>query len=214
MGSQERREREREELRDKIINAARDLFVAEGYEAVTMRRIADKIEYSPTAIYLHFKDKTALLGELVLRDYSAFSSHLQRIARVEDPIERLRRMSRAYIDFGLAHPNHYRLLFINPSPPAASTPDVSEKMSQLKGDPQRDGYAFLKEGVSDAIAARRLRPELKDPELVSQTIWAGVHGLVALLINIQGDEVFIDWRKPKDLSQLMVETLLRGLCAG
>lgn len=214
MGSQERREREREELRDKIIDAARDLFVADGYEAVTMRRIADKIEYSPTAIYLHFKDKTALLGELALRDYGAFSSHLQRIARVEDPIERLRRMSRAYIDFGLAHPNHYRLLFINPSPRAASTPDVAEKMSQLKGDPQRDGYAFLKEGVSDAIAARRLRPELKDPELVSQTIWAGVHGLVALLINIQGDEMFIDWRKPKDLSQLMVETLLRGLCAG
>ena len=64
MGVRERRDREREEIRTRILDAARELFATEGYEAVTMRRIADRIEYSATAIYFHFRDKEALLQEL------------------------------------------------------------------------------------------------------------------------------------------------------
>jgi AcrR family transcriptional regulator len=210
MGTQERREREREELREKILDAARDLFVTEGYERVTMRRIADKIEYSPTAIYLHFKDKTDLITELVNRENSVFSTHLRRIVRVEDPIERIRRMGRAYIEFGIAHPDHYRLLFLRP-------PLLLQYDSQVKADPQQDGYFLLTATVTEAIEARRLRPELKDPDLVAQTLWAGVHGVVALLLTHSHQKKKGDWggwKKPKDLGQLMVDTLIRGLSAG
>jgi AcrR family transcriptional regulator len=64
MRLQERRERQRQSLRKQILDAARELFTELGYEAVSMRRIADKIGYSPTTIYLHFADKEALVREL------------------------------------------------------------------------------------------------------------------------------------------------------
>src|SRR5215213_11936500 len=69
MGTRERRDREREEIRAKILDAARDLFASQGYEAVSMRKIAEAIEYSPTAIYVHFDDKADLMRELCIRDF-------------------------------------------------------------------------------------------------------------------------------------------------
>ena len=90
MGTKERREREKEEIRSKILDAARELFVQEGYDAVSMRKIAEKIEYSPTAIYLHFKDKRSVLIALCDEDFLRLARELQKIGRVEDPIERMR----------------------------------------------------------------------------------------------------------------------------
>ena len=64
MGVKERREREKESLRQDILDVAREMFATEGYESVSMRKIADKIEYSPTTIYLYFKDKNELFYAL------------------------------------------------------------------------------------------------------------------------------------------------------
>ena len=88
MGIKERRERERAEIREKILEAARELFVKEGYEAVTMRKIAQKIEYSATAIYFHFKDKEAVMRELCATDFRTLAKQLTRIAKLADPVER------------------------------------------------------------------------------------------------------------------------------
>src|ERR1700678_2654292 len=99
MGTTERRERERQELRTRILDAARELFAAEGYEAVTMRKIAERIEYSPTAIYAHFKDKNALIRELCEGDFLAFAQKFVGFLTVQDPIERLRLAGVAYVDF-------------------------------------------------------------------------------------------------------------------
>src|SRR5262245_58046000 len=96
VGVADRRERERVELREKILAAARELFVEEGYEAVTMRRLAERIEYSTTAIYIHFKDKESLFAELMARDFAAFASELARVTRTDDPVEKLRRLGMAY----------------------------------------------------------------------------------------------------------------------
>ena len=95
MGIKERREREKAEIREKILDAARELFVSEGYEAVTMRKIADKIEYSPTAIYLHFKDKEAVMRELCDDDFLALAKQLPADRRDRRPVERLRADRRA-----------------------------------------------------------------------------------------------------------------------
>src|SRR5262249_6593733 len=116
MGSLERRERVKQELRTRILDAARELFVEHGYEAVTMRKIADKIEYSPTAIYFHFRDKQSLIRELCDEDFATLAQKFQKIARVADPIERLRRIGRAYVAFAIAYPNHYQLMFMTPHP--------------------------------------------------------------------------------------------------
>src|SRR3954471_7756225 len=116
MGSNERREREKHDLRRKILDTARELFVKEGYDAVSMRKIAQEIEYSPTAIYLHFKDKEALFAELCSTDFRRLAGVFQSISTIKDPIERIRRTGRGYIDFALEYPNHYRLMFMTPHP--------------------------------------------------------------------------------------------------
>src|SRR5436190_20739820 len=101
MGSQQRRERERDEVRSKIMDAARDLFAREGVEAVSMRKIADAIEYSPTAIYLHFSDKDALLAELCAHDFGALAESFANEAGIKDPIDRIKALGRPFMKFGL-----------------------------------------------------------------------------------------------------------------
>ena len=203
MGPKERREREREEVRTRILDAARELFASEGVESVTMRRIADRIEYSPTAIYFHFKDKDALLAELCDCDFRAFSQNFIAIARIPDPVERLRLAGRAYVEFGLMHPSHYRLMFMTPKDPG---------LSLTKGNPEEDAYAFLKGIVTELVAKRLLRKELSDVDLASQVIWSGVHGVVALEIAKCQDD-WVEWQPFATRAEAMVEMILRGVLA-
>src|SRR5690349_18095228 len=101
MGVKERRERQREDLRTKIMDAARDLFVSEGYDAVSMRKIAEAIEYSPTAIYVHFQDKAALMQELCAHDFQSLAHVFHDLAKIANPIERIRQTGHAYISFAV-----------------------------------------------------------------------------------------------------------------
>src|SRR5688572_1877439 len=114
--SQERRSRERAETRQMILDAAREMFVQHGYEATTMRAIAEKIEYTPTAIYHHFRNKETLLGTLSNTDFLALADAFQRIGRIEDPIERLHRIGQAYVNFALEHQMQYQLMFMTQHP--------------------------------------------------------------------------------------------------
>jgi AcrR family transcriptional regulator len=207
MGVKERRQRERSELRRKILAAARELFVEKGYEAVTMRQIAARIEYSATAIYLHFRDKKAVMDALCDQDFLALARRFRKIAAVADPIERLRQAGQAYSAFALAHPNHYRLMFMTPHPP-----HLPEESAIEQGNPDQDAYAFLEWTATQAIASGRLRPELDDPQLVSQLMWSGIHGVVSLLI-VKGSEPWIDWRPQRELAAAMCELTIRGLLA-
>ena len=205
MGITERRERERHEIREKILDAARELFASDGYEAVTMRRIAEKIEYSPTAIYFHFKDKEALLRELCDTDFGALAAHFQTIALIADPVERLRQIGLAYIEFGLEHPNQYRFMFMTPRPPLS--PDSS---ALERGNPEQDAYAFLRATVQQGISEGRFRPELQDADLVSQVVWEATHGVISLPI-CKCNDGWIDWRPIRASAALVIDALLRGL---
>ncbi len=205
MGSKERREREREQLRTKILDAARELFATAGYEAVTMREIAARIDYSPTAIYLHFKDKRAVLRALCDRDFAALGERFAGIARLADPVERLAATGRAYAEFGLTHPNHYRLMFMTPRPPLGVEDSEVER-----GNPEEDAYAFLEMAVAEAIGAGRLRPGLDDAALITQTIWAAVHGVIALEIAKSCDE-WVPWRPLAERVELAIRFVVHGL---
>lgn len=208
MGTKERRERERQEVREKILEAARDLFASEGYEAVTMRKIADRIEYSPTAIYLHFKDKEAVVRELCELDFLALAQEFGGIAAIADPVERIRAAGLAYADFGVRHPNHYRLMFMTPHPHHAD-----EETPIEKGNPDEDAYAFLLGAVGEAIAQGRFRPGAGDPELIAQTLWAAIHGVVSLQIT-KADDPWCEWQPLPDRTGAMMDLLLRGLLGG
>ena len=90
MGPVNRREREKEKLKKQILDAARYLFARDGYDSVTMRAIAERIEYSPRTLYLHFQDKEVLIRELCRNDFSEFGKGFAKLATVKDPIQRLK----------------------------------------------------------------------------------------------------------------------------
>jgi AcrR family transcriptional regulator len=206
MGSVERREREKKALRAKILDAARELFVNEGFEAVTMRRIAEKIEYSPTAIYLHFPDKDALVRELCENDFVAFAQNFVKVMSVDDPIERLRRAAHVYVEFAVEHPGQYRFMFM-------AKRDETLKPEEMKIDhtnPEQNAYAFLQGLVAEAYARGLVRADLTDQELVCQLLWAAVHGVAALQIT-KAQEEWIEFRAPKATVDAMVDALVNGI---
>jgi AcrR family transcriptional regulator len=206
MGVKERRAREKSETRDKILDAARELFVTEGYEGVSMRRVAEKIEYSPTAIYVYFADKQQLFHELCQQDYARLAEVFQSSAMSSNPIERLKQIGSTYAEFGVRYPNHYKFMFMAPHPPL----DPDEEDREIMGNPEMDAYAFLKWAVQQAIDAGCLREELQDAELISQTLWASIHGVIALHIA-KGCDPWVDWRPLAQRAQLMLDVTLRGL---
>ncbi len=206
MGVKERRERERVETRDKILEAARELFIDEGYEGVSMRQIADKIEYSPTAIYVHFKDKDELFLEICHQDFRLLAQSMVSLAQVADSVERLRKIGLAYIEFGLNNPNHYRRMFMTPHPPVPK--GAAELMG--KGNPEEDAYELLRATVGEALKAGAFREHLKDADLIAQTLWAGVHGVTSLQIAKCNDG-WVPWRSVKQRGETMIDGLLDGL---
>ena len=206
MGVKERREREKSETRDKILDAARELFVTEGFEGVSMRKVAEKIEYSPTAIYLHFADKDELFRELCHQDYARLAQVFQSSVMLTDPVERLKQIGAIYVDFGINYPNHYKFMFMTPQP--LHEPDEVDR--EIMGNPEMDAYAFLKWAVQQAIDAGCFRPELTDADLISQTLWASVHGVVSLQIA-KGADCWVDWRPVRDRAQMMIDLTMRGL---
>ena len=202
----DRRQREREELRQKILDTARELFVEHGYEGVTLRKIAEAIEYAPGTIYSYFADKEALIRALCVEDWQSFEQSFPRgPAASSDPVELLRTLGMGYVKFALGHPNHYRLMFMSPK----AVPLDDEALSK-RGDPALDGYALLQHTVAKAMEARLLREELTDPALVAQTLWAGVHGVVSLEITM-GSDPWLDWAPIEARTNMMLETIMRGL---
>lgn len=207
MGIVERRERSRHELRNRIMDVARELFAREGYEAVSMRKIAQEIEYSPTAIYVHFKDKNALMDEICRNDFGELGTRAAKMATVADPIERIRRVGEMYIRFAVEHPNHYRLMFMTPGINNGQLP--AEALAR-KGDPSQDSYAFLTHAVGEAMAAGRFRPEFTDVQLIVQMLWAAVHGVASLQIA-KTDDPWFRWKPLARRTQLMLDVVMTGL---
>jgi AcrR family transcriptional regulator len=196
---------ERQQLRTLIIDAARELFVARGVDAVTMREIAKRIGYSATSIYLHFADKEALLRAICDTDFLALATSLKNIFLIVNPIERMNALGRGYAAFALSHPNHYRLMFM-----AERTPCDPAESSLQQNNAEQDAYFQLKSVVSDVHVAGHFRADLQDIDLIAQTIWAGMHGVCALQINMAEDK-WINWTDISARLQLMQQVMMRGL---
>jgi AcrR family transcriptional regulator len=208
MGSKERRERERDAVRTKILDAARTLFVANGYEGVSMRAIAEQIEYSPTLIYQYFKDKEALLQELCSEDFDRLADEFRDLLQIADPLERIRQCCRKYAQFALAYPNHYRLTFMTPLP----LEPTEEELQQKKGTPEYDAYALVQLLVTMAAQEGALREPHPDIDLMTQTLWAGIHGVIALEI-VFGCDKWTPWKPLPERTEAMINALGYGLFA-
>jgi AcrR family transcriptional regulator len=195
MGITERREREREEIRTRILDAARELFDTEGYENVTMRRIAEAIEYSPTTIYNHFEDKDDLVRALCEEDFSRLLQVFREEEPPADPVEWIRRLARAYARFGLELPNHYRFMFM--------TPHKKENHGPLS--PGDQSFEVLRMAVARAIGEGHFRPG--DVDTVSQVLWSSLHGVIALLITLPRDL----WPVAPAAADLVDQTIENGI---
>lgn len=198
-------EAERQQLRILIIDAARDLFVTHGVEAVTMREIAKRIGYSATSIYLHFADKESLLRAICDTDFLALATALKTILEIADPVERMHAIGDSYARFALAYPNHYRLMFMTPHEPRGP-----EQSTLQQNNPEQDSYFLLKTVVNDVFKADKFRAELNDPDLIAQTIWSGIHGVCSLQIMMAKD-TWVDWRDITARLESMRNVMVRGL---
>lgn len=199
-----RRERQKAETRQAILDAARELFVSDGVEATTMRAIAARIGYTPTAIYHHFRDKDALIVELCIADFSALGQAMHKIGRIEDPVERLRRMVLAYTDFALDNPSQYS--FISTTSMRHSLVDGSGNVVTA---PDEDAYRCLLHAVAEGIALGVYRPELTDAPELAQIFWGGIHGIISLWFT-HADEPNIVLRNPRETVRTMCDAMIRG----
>lgn len=198
MGISERRERERDEVRRKILDAARELFMTEGYDRVTMRRIAEAIEYSPTTIYHHFEDKDDLVNALCHEEFAQLLSVLDLRDRAGDPVQWIRQIGAAYAAFGLANPNHYRFMFMT---------HAAFGENHAPSEPARQSFALLHSAVVRAIEAGAFIEG--DPDTMAQALWASIHGAVALLITFEPQQ-FPGAPAAPDLVDQVLENGLRG----
>lgn len=200
MGIAQRKEREREDVRRKILDATHELFEAHGYENVTMRAVADAIEYSPTTIYLHFANKDALVEALCFEDFERLSEAMNQSPLPENPVDRIRALGQGYAAFGIANPNHYRFMFMTPG-------DWKNHASQEDAPPARS-YAVLREAVVDAMERGYFRKD--DVDLVSQVLWSGIHGVVSLVITFKPEQFPRVPPRP-GLIEASIEATLHGL---
>jgi AraC-like DNA-binding protein/AcrR family transcriptional regulator len=199
LGIVERKERQRQGLRQEILSAAVDVFANEGYQQLSMRRLAEKIEYSPATIYLHFKDKAELFECVCEETFSRLSEVFARIAAAtSDPLDLLRKSCRAYLEFGLQHPDQYTVAFLLDSGQRLAPEEVLVRFPKAM-----EAFLQLRGGVANCMAKGEFAQA--DPDLVSQVIWAGLHGLTALLIV----KPSFPWCDRESLINLTIETMIR-----
>ena len=175
-----RRAQYRESLRQEILDAARELFVREGYEATSVRRIAEKARCSPGILYHYFADKAAVMAELVREAFRRLNQRMTQMSADDSPaLDRLRRALRTYIEFGVEHPHHYAVLFGRPMVAETVIVEVFETEGMRC-------FGCLLGLTATCIAAGLLRDGLTDPAEVTQALWLSIHGTVSLLTGCTG----------------------------
>ncbi|MBL7837959.1 MAG: TetR/AcrR family transcriptional regulator [Bacteroidetes bacterium] len=170
MGILERKEKEKIDLRKRILDAARELFLEKGYEHTSIRNIAERIEYSPTTIYLYFKDKDSIFLELHNEGFNILGNRMSVLASVEDPMERLKAMGRIYIQFAKENPDFYDLMFVQNAPM-----DCLEHEHWEAGE---GAFGFLKSTVKQCIEHGYL--PFHDAEIGAFVVWSTMHGMCTL----------------------------------
>ena len=184
--------------RGEILAAAERIFVEHGYEGATIRKIAEEVGLSSTALYMHFADKGEILQEICRDAFAELIGATQNLAALElPPEERLRRMIEAYVAFGFDHPNAYRLIYLTRPIEAR---DGAETMAQELG---AGVFASFEGVVAETIAQGRMQG---DAHAIGQAIWASAHGVVSLMIT----KPYFPWAE----RDLLVKTVLDAMFAG
>ncbi|HEX2533738.1 MAG TPA: TetR/AcrR family transcriptional regulator [Chitinophagaceae bacterium] len=185
MGIAERKEKQKLEVRKLILDASIRLFTEQGFENVSMRKIADLIEYSPTTVYLYFKDKSEILFELHELGFRKMAEYNAALWDIRNPLVRLHKMAENYIRFGLENPQFYDIMFLQQAPMETLARMMKETDCEWRSGDQALGR--LMETVTEAMEKKLIVPG--DVRAVSMAVWATVHGLVTLAIRHRFDKL-------------------------
>jgi AcrR family transcriptional regulator len=200
MATAQRRAREIENLRRAILDAARELFATQDYQAVSLRKIAEKIEYSPAAIYRYFSDKDEILFHLIDEGFEMLNGRMHAL-QIADPVERIRQAGHVYVDFAVSQPHYYRLMF------QLDKSEMTEKY--MPGCTSAHSvFGFVQQAVTEAIATGQFVQDTP-AIVVACGIWSAMHGAVSLSLSSH-----LNFMMPPELNAAffahLIESTLRG----
>lgn len=168
-----------------ILDASMKLFLEEGFENVSIRKIADIIEYSPTTIYLHFKDKNEILFNLHEIGFLKMAEYNQNINDIKNPLLRLHKLGENYIRFGMENPECYDLMFIRRAPM-----EVLSKTINCEWKAGDSALQVLKDILAECVEKKLIVKA--DIEVMSMAVWSMVHGLVSLATSKRLDKFVVE----------------------
>lgn len=174
MGLKERKERDKMEMKDRILQSAHQLFVEKGFEQVSIRNIAEAIEYSPATIYLYFKDKDEIFLALHGEAFKNFNAFVVPIMTIKDPLERLFALGEKYMEFAYEYPKYYEIMFITESPMRC------EENSEEWKEGERT-LSFLEGIVEECKGEGHFKGQ--NSKVLSFGIWSFMHGMVSLRLR-------------------------------
>jgi AcrR family transcriptional regulator len=188
--AQARRERSRNEVRREILAAAGALLGEDGYEALSMRRLAARSGYALPTLYHHFGDKPGLLAAVLEERFRDLVAALKRRPRRNDPVDTLRGMLRAMVGFGFSSPRHYQLL-------------VANLQQGVEPPAMQEARDLIETPIRSLLEAGRLRAS--GVVVAVQALWAFAHGLISLGTS----RADLGWEP--DLIEVAIDGILLGL---
>ena len=187
------KQRTRDDLKQTILSHARSLIQDYGTHKFSMRKLATELKCSPGTLYLYFKNKEEIVNSLVNTAFEELSQQLKLIKQEQaQPLNYLKQLMRAYIEFGLEHHEHYQFAFMT-------------KRSNSKGPYKpHDAFEILSDTVKSCVDEKLFH--CNDIQLISQTLWAGIHGITSLFIVLPT----FPWLDQDKLIQHQIDTLITG----
>ncbi|MDP4142937.1 MAG: TetR/AcrR family transcriptional regulator [Bacillota bacterium] len=203
MGIKERKEREREEMRKLILNAANEIITTEGFDNLSVRKIANKIEYSPSIIYHYFQDKEDIVNSLMKNSYDKILDTLTS-AQIssKDPVEIMRKMAKNYINLTIKTSEEYKNIMLNSSPAILEHTSVLFQGASNK----RKAIAMLCKCLKDVYSSMNDN----NIELTAQIIWCAMFGLTMRLIT----ETNINEEQRNKLINHHIKCIIDGMILG
>lgn len=189
-----RRDTQRDELGEEILAAARILFVREGYESFSMRKLAAAVGCSAGAIYNHFASKEVLFERIVGDSFRCLEMQQMRVGKTADPVASLKRGLRSYVDFGLKNPNDYRFAFLM-------------QAAEVRRGTVSPAFKLLRDKVAICVDAKLFRTI--DIDMAAQALWAAVHGVTSLLIM----KPYFPWVEGRRLIDRVIDSAVDSLLA-
>jgi AcrR family transcriptional regulator len=175
MAIKERKERERQEMRERILEVAKEMFLQDGYDKTSIRNIAEKIEYSPGTIYQYFEDKDEIFFIIHQQGFDKLFAMMAQVNEIQNPLEKLQTLGKVYMQFAFENPELYDLMFIMRAP--------MNRLLEKKKEWERGfaSFEFLESVITECIDQKLIR--FQEPKIGTVAIWAYVHGLISLYIR-------------------------------